>query len=86
MNTLSNLVQTQWFSVIKDLSVLAVAIWALWGQFSITTSSSVTAAIMRMLIGLGSVVLLVRFNDHLTSWLVGILLLAVATSMVNKNP
>ena len=86
MNTISYLVQTQWFLVIKDLIVLAVAIWALWGQFSTSTSSSVIAAIMRMLIGLGSVIVLVEFEDQLTLWLVGILLLAVATSIVNKKP
>ncbi len=70
---------------IKDLLLLIVVLWALWGEFSRRTKDTVLFSLIRMLVGIGGLVLVSKANDPNSKWFLGAIIILLAISVVHSH-
>lgn len=72
-------------SLLRDISILLVALWALWSEFSPNTKSTTLFSIARLLLGLGGVIVLSRYADSYSSWLLATLILILVIGIIRSK-
>lgn len=69
----------------RDLFILWVALWALWSEFSPNTKTSVPLSLARLGIGFGAIILLSKFSDDLSTFILGLLVLVFSIAIIREK-
>ena len=72
-------------NMLRDLFILWVALWALWSEFSPNTKTTITLSLARLGIGFGAIILLSKFSDNISTFVLGVLVLIFCIAIIREK-